>query len=168
MATCATLLLSSGPIPVFGILGGITGGIGEDVDVDEELEELGVAELELAGVEDEAVVGDELEEEPVATDDDETDDAEEAAVATDEDEEEIGAALLVLALLLAGGATTATVGFETALPIRVTSVCPNALPCSIAPLCIAIVEAPGPARTIPSKVDPGFSVVVPATTQKIF
>ncbi len=43
---------------------------------------------------------------------------------------------------------------ETVLPIKVTSVCPSARPFNTAPFCIAIVEAPGPARMIPLKFAP--------------
>ena len=53
-------------------------------------------------------------------------------------------------------------------PIKVTSVCPKALPFKIALFCRAIVEAPGPAKIFPSKVELGLSVVVPATAQKMF
>lgn len=108
------ILLSSGAIPVFGSLGGITGGIGVDDD-----DELSVVELELAGVDDE-----ELAEAGAEEDED----------ATDEEDEEAGAALLLLVLLLAGGATTVTVGFVTVFESNVTAVCAKALPFSVAPV----------------------------------
>ena len=137
------ILLSSGAIPVFGSLGGITGGIGVDDD-----DELSVVELELAGVDDEELAEAGVEEDEDATlelarfdedelaetgaeeDEDATDDEDE-----DEDEdEEAGAALLLLVLLLAGGATTVTAGLVTVFESKVTAVCAKALPVSVAPV----------------------------------
>ena len=130
MTPHAVLFPSSGPIPVFGSLGGITGGIGVDDD-----DELSVVELELAGVDDDELSVVELE--LAGVDDEELAEAgaEEDEDATDEeDEEEAGATLLLLVLLLAGGATTVTVGFVTVFESNVTAVCAKALPFSVAPV----------------------------------
>ena len=135
MTPHAVLFPSSGPIPVFGSLGGITGGIG--VDDDDELsvvelelagvddDELSVVELELAGVDDEELAEAGAEEDEDATDDEDED---------EDEDEEAGAALLLLVLLLAGGATTVTVGFVTVFESNVTAVCAKALPFSVAPV----------------------------------